>query len=174
MQILKKSNEESERQRKAEEIARSSSDPLIRLQAQNRKAAEDEQKMADGFIRSKRSTDLCAKQELLLQTRSMEEAKTNLIQKLNKALIQLDKQNEVKRELNDKLLEQVRFVRDLQIAASKGEDIGSIVSDQMKSDFQREKELSDRLKEELAHCEKERISLLNRIKLLSGEKEIEV
>ena len=44
----------------------------------------------------------------------------------------------------------------------------------MKSDFQREKELSDRLKEELAHCEKERISLLNRIKLLSGEKEIEV
>ena len=44
----------------------------------------------------------------------------------------------------------------------------------MKTDFQREKELNFRLKEELQRCEKERLRLLERIKLLSGEKEIEV
>ena len=44
----------------------------------------------------------------------------------------------------------------------------------MKVDFQREKELNQRLKEELERCEKERLRLLERIKLLSGEKEIEV
>lgn len=44
----------------------------------------------------------------------------------------------------------------------------------MKEDFQREKELNFRLKDELQRCEKERLRLLSRIKLLSGEKEIEV
>lgn len=54
---------------------------------------------------------------------------------MNKALIKLDKQNSTKRELGEKLLEQVKFVRDLQIAASKGDDIGGVISDQLKSDF---------------------------------------
>ena len=93
---------------------------------------------------------------------------------MNKALIKLDRQNSTKRELGEKLLEQVKFVRDLQIAASKGDDIGGVISDQLKSDFQREKELNERLKAELQRCEKERLRLLDRIKLLSGEKQIEV
>ena len=97
-----------------------------------------------------------------------------MIQKLNRALIKLDKQNSTKRELGDKLLEQVKFVRDLQRAASNGDDISGVVSTQMKVDFQREKELNFRLKDELQKCEKERLRLLQRIKLLSGEKEIEV
>ena len=110
----------------------------------------------------------------MAQIRAIEEEKTVLIQKLNKALIKLDKQNQTKRELGEKLLEQVKFVRDLQRAASNGDDIEGVVSTQMKSDFQREKELNFRLKEELQRCEKERLRLLERIKLLSGEKEIEV
>ena len=97
-----------------------------------------------------------------------------MIQKMNRVLIKLDKQNSTKRELGEKLLEQVKFVRDLQIAASKGDDIGGVISDQLKSDFQREKELNERLKTELQRCEKERLRLLDRIKLLSGEKQIEV
>ena len=44
----------------------------------------------------------------------------------------------------------------------------------MKVEFQREKELNFRLKEELQRCEKERLRLLERIKLLSGEKEVEI
>ena len=74
---------------------------------------KEEEKFADGFIRSKRNTHLRVKQELLSQIRTVEEAKTALIQKLNKALIKLDKQNQTKRELGEKLLEQVKFVRDL-------------------------------------------------------------
>jgi len=65
-------------------------------------------------------------------------------------------------------------VRDLQLAASSGDDIDGVVSAQMKTDFKREKELNYRLKEELQRCEKERLRLLERIKLLSGEKEIEI
>lgn len=68
----------------------------------------------------------------------------------------------------------VKFVRDLQKAASGGDDIEGIVSAQMKRDFQREKELNNRLQEELKRCEKERLRILERIKYLSGEKEIVV
>ena len=57
------------------------------------------------------------------------------------------------------------------MAASKGDDISSIISDQLKIDFQREKELSKRLKEELAKSEQERLHILNRINQISNVKE---
>ena len=57
------------------------------------------------------------------------------------------------------------------MAASKGDDISSIISDQLKIDFQREKELSKRLKEELTKSEQERIHILNRINQISNVKE---
>jgi len=82
---------------------------------------------------------------------------------MNKALIKLDRQNATKRELGEKLLEQVKFVRDLQAASANGDDISGVVSVQMKTDFQREKELNFRLSEELQRCEKERLRLLERI-----------
>ena len=62
---------------------------MIRLRAQN-KAVQEEEKLADGFIRSRRTTEMQVKQELLNAIRKLEEEKTHLIQKLNKALIQLD------------------------------------------------------------------------------------
>lgn len=58
-----------------------------------------------------------------------------MIQKLNKALVKLDKVNELKKDIGNKLLEQVKFVRDLQRAAANGDDITGVVSTQMKSDF---------------------------------------
>lgn len=97
--------------------------------------ADKNEKIADGFVRSRRTTELRVKDELRANVANLEEEKTNLIQKMNKALIQLDKVNEVKRELGEKLLEQIKFVRDLQIAASKGDDISYIISDQLKIDF---------------------------------------
>ena len=57
------------------------------------------------------------------------------------------------------------------MAASKGDDISSIISDQLKIDFQREKELSKRLKEELTKSEQERLHILNRINQISNVKE---
>lgn len=68
---------------------------------------------------------------------------------MNKALLKLDKINQQKKDLSNDLLEMVKFVRDLQKAASGGDDIEGIVSAQMKRDFQREKEMNARLQEEL-------------------------
>ena len=56
--------------------------------------------------------------------------------------------------------------------SSGGDDIEGIVSAQMKRDFQKEKEMNHRLQEELRRCEKERLRILERIKYLSGEKEV--
>ena len=44
----------------------------------------------------------------------------------------------------------------------------------MKADFKREKELNERLSEELKKCEQERLRIMQRIKLMSGEKEVVV
>ena len=139
MQILKKSKEEMEAQRKREAEEAAKINPLDKLmgarskgpsaiEAEEKKKEEDN-KFADGFIRSKRNTEMRVKSQLMDQINTIEEEKTALIQKMNKALIQLDKQNSTKRELGEKLLEQVKFVRDLQIAASKGDDIGGVISD---------------------------------------------
>ena len=48
------------------------------------------------------------------------------------------------------------------------------MSIQMKSDFKREKELNARLQEELRRCEQERLRIMQRIKILTGEKEVVV
>lgn len=53
----------------------------------------EEEKYADGFIRSKRNTMMRVKQQLLSQISTIEEQKTALIQKLNRALIKLDRAN---------------------------------------------------------------------------------
>ena len=140
--------------------------------AEDHEAKIKEDKIADGFVRSKRNQQLRVKGEVFDQIQTIREEKIELIQKLNNALIKLDKMNSSKKDIGNKLLEQVKFVRDLQRAAANGDDISGIVSIQMKSDFQREKDLNRRLQEELKKCEQERLRILQRIKLLSGEKEV--
>ena len=175
--VPKKSAQQIEIEKKKKEMELANN-PLAKLM-ETAKPVDDgslkpEDKFADGFMRSKRNTQMRVKAELMSQIQSLDEQKTELIQKLNRALIKLDKQNTEKRELGEKLLEMVKFVRDLQKAASNGDDIDGVVSTQMKVEFQREKELNFRLKDELKRCEKERLRLLERFKLLSGEKEIEL
>ena len=110
--------------------------------AEDHEAKIKEDKIADGFVRSKRNQQLRVKGEVLDQIQTIREEKIELIQKLNNALIKLDKMNSSKKDIGNKLLEQVKFVRDLQRAAANGDDISGIVSIQMKSDFQREKDLN--------------------------------
>lgn len=55
--------------------------------ARGQQPVEEETKLADGFIRSKRNTESRVKQELLASIRTVEEEKTHLIQKMNQALI---------------------------------------------------------------------------------------
>jgi len=82
MQVLKKSRIDIADEKKAheEELA---VNPLAKLMetAKPKDSGEiqEEDKFADGFIRSKRNTHLRVKQELLSQMRTVEEAKTALI-----------------------------------------------------------------------------------------------
>ena len=80
---------EAEKKAKEEELA---NNPLAKLMetAKPDQPKPEEDKFADGFIRSKRNTQLRVKQELMSQIRTIEEEKTALIQRMNRALIKLD------------------------------------------------------------------------------------
>ncbi len=90
--MLKKSAKQIEDEKKAHE-SELENNPLAKLMESAKpkdSAPKEEDKFADGFIRSKRNTQLRVKQELLSQIQTIEEEKTALIQKMNKALIKLD------------------------------------------------------------------------------------
>ena len=85
-------------------------------------------KLADGFVRSKRNLAMRVKDNLENQMDEVEQEKIELVQRLNDALIRLDKVNSSKRELSNELVEKIKFVRDLQKATHLGDDIDSCVS----------------------------------------------
>ena len=69
------------------------------------------------------------------------------MQKLNEALMQLDDANYNKRLLSDKLVEQMKFVRDLERGVLHGDDIESIVSEKIRNEYKREKELNEQTRD---------------------------
>jgi len=77
----------------------------------------------------------------------MEAEKDKYMQKLNEALIQLDQVNSSKRMLSDKLVETMKFFRDLERGVLHGDDIESIVSEKIRSEYKREKELNEQTRE---------------------------
>ena len=96
------------------------------------------EKLADGFVRSNRNVALRIKDELNNQFTEAEQSKVDLMQKLNHALVKLDKLNSANREQSNLLVEKIRFVRDLQKATGDGDDVGAIISKQMKEEFRKE------------------------------------
>ena len=73
--------------------------------------------------------------------------KADLIQKLNDSLIKLDRLNFAKKDLQERLIEQIKVVRDLEKALHHGDDVDGIVDSKMKSEFKREKEVDEHLRE---------------------------
>ena len=59
---------------------------------------------------------------------------------MNDALVQLDKLNLEKTELSNRLIDQIKFVRDLTRETQKGEDLNGVVNENLKGDMKREKE----------------------------------
>lgn len=96
------------------------------------------EKLADGFVRSQRNMALRIKDELNNQVTEVEQQKVDIMQKLNHALVKLDKLNSQNREQSNLLVERIKFVRDLQKATSDGDDVEGIVSKQMKEEFRKE------------------------------------
>lgn len=108
------------------------------------------------------------------QVTEVEHEKTELIQKLNHALVKLDKFNTKNRQMSNDLVEKIKFVRDLQKATSGGDDMEGIISNQMKEEFRREQQINHRLREEIKKCEMDRLRILERLSILGGEKEITI
>ena len=113
MEISKREQKEADEERRKRE-AEAKDNPLLKLMgmAEQEKPVKDD-KLADGFVRSKRNQALRMKGEILNQIQTIQDEKVALIQKLNNALVALDKMNSTKKEIGNKLLEQVKFVRDL-------------------------------------------------------------
>lgn len=86
------------------------------------------EKLANGFFRSKRNLALRIKDEMNNQVSEVEQEKTELIQKLNHALVRLDKLNTKNRTMSNDLVDKIKFVRDLQKATSGGDDMEGIIS----------------------------------------------
>ncbi|CDW80517.1 UNKNOWN [Stylonychia lemnae] len=120
------------------------------------------------FFRSQRSVAMRIKDTYENQVQILETDKLQLIQKLNDSLLQLDKLNQEKATLSNELIEILKFVRDMQRETQKGEDLGGVVSDELRSELRSEKELSHQLKEDLKAAELERLRILQRIKELSS------
>ena len=59
---------------------------------------------------------------------------------MNDALVELDKLNLEKTELSNRLIDQIKFVRDLTRETQKGEDLNGVVNENLKGDMKREKE----------------------------------
>lgn len=65
--------------------------------------------------------------------------------------------------MSAQLIEMIKFVRDLQRETTKGEDLNSVVNDDLRSELRSEKELSHQLKEDLKNAEMERVRILTKI-----------
>ena len=85
MEILKKNEREKEEEKKRKAEERSNSSPLVAgllgtLESENNNTTEDNQnKLADGFVRSNRNVSLRVKSQIDIQMEELEASKTKLI-----------------------------------------------------------------------------------------------
>lgn len=83
------------------------------------------------------------------QIQAVQEERTALTQKLNDALLKLDKHNKRKGEMSQKLVDQMAFVRDLERATAnlEAKNLEDMQSPEVVADYNKEKELSTKLKD---------------------------
>jgi len=82
-----------------------------------------------------------------------------MVKKLNEKIVELDKLNEEKRTLSDKLLTQIKFVRSLQaqLGTADNGEITEIIDKNLEEQFRKEKHLNIQLKEKVKECEMEKL-----------------
>ena len=71
------------------------------------------------------------------------------LHRLNSALVDLDHATQEKNESNNKLLDQIRFIGDLQREINKHENANEVANSKIRDDLRYEKEVNYKLKEEL-------------------------
>ena len=103
-----------------------------------------DEKIAEGFVRSKRNLAMRAKDNIDNGLSEIEGDRDKLHEKLNQALIRLDTLSNSKKEMQEKLVEQIKFVRDLQKATGGAgiDDLNTILSSRAREEYKREKQLN--------------------------------
>lgn len=108
LEILKKQEREKELERLAklnapkEETNQGISDLLVE---DDEPGAPEDQVLAKGFVRSDRNMMMRKKDGIDQEIFNLEQQKTALVQRLNDALLKLDRYNKNTREMSEKLLD---------------------------------------------------------------------
>jgi len=93
------------------------------------------------YARSKRALQERIQQDQDLDALALQTDGMDLIQELNKRLVELDGINEEKRNLNNDLIAHIRFVRDLQanLGTTDNGNIADVVDKELEAEYRREK-----------------------------------
>jgi hypothetical protein len=70
----------------------------------------------------------------------MEQEKVDLIRRLNEAIRELDRLNQEKGELNDKLISLFKFTRDVERQTLRSDDLMTVVDESLKEELKSEKQ----------------------------------
>jgi hypothetical protein len=70
----------------------------------------------------------------------MEQEKVDLIRRLNEAIRELDRLNQEKGEINDKLISLFKFTRDVERQTLRSDDLMTVVDESLKEELKSEKQ----------------------------------
>lgn len=141
---------------------------VVRMDIYSEKEGESsdsrsQSKLASGFTRSERSQKLLEESHSGLQEQVIksDKQKNELVQRLNESLLELDKLNGEKRALHEKLIEQTKFVRDLnrETNGASVEDLNSLMKDESRSVLQKSKTENKQLQELVSQAQHDRQEL---------------
>lgn len=93
----------------------------------------------------------------------METEKLKLIQRLNEAMIQLDRLSQDKGELNDQLISLFQFCRDCEKQTLRSDDLMTVVDVSLKDEMRSEKQQGVCLREQLKFIEGEHFMINTRL-----------
>ena len=128
------------------------------------------------YYRSNRAVEFRIADKLEADLSGVKNEQFLLVKKMNEKVKELDQLNEEKRTLSAKLIEQIKFVRNLQaqLGTSDNGHITEVIDKELEDKFRKEKHLNVQLKEKLKECELEKLRIVEQLKLLEGEKEVTV
>jgi len=97
------------------------------------------------------------KEDYDTQVNKLEQEKLGLIKKLNEALLELDRLNQEKGELNDRLLSVFKFNRDVERQTLRSDDLTMVVDESLREELRQEKHRGVHLREQIRAGEEERL-----------------
>ena len=103
------------------------------------------------------------KEDYETQTTSMEQEKMELIRRLNDAIKDLDRLNQEKADLNDKLISLFKFSRDVERHTLRSDDLMTVVDESLKEELKSEKQQGICLREQLKMLETERFRVHDKV-----------